>query len=199
MTKERYLEIVDSCAETELEITDIRDRLPKHPTKKWIKRYSTDLVVVHQAVTYNDNIENMASYHVTPSKDRDNDGVIEAWERNHISNTGCPGVCYTLAIDHSGNVFLLNKYDDMTWHCKGFNSFSLGFVVMGNYSGPSFEGKDHLNEKQMCAIIKLMDYLKEEYVLEKKDFFGHGEININKENCPGNEIMEIIEFWRKDN
>lgn len=77
-----------------MDITNLINVLPWHPTKRWAVRTkaSINTIVVHQAASAG-TIENINKYHITPTSDRDHDGDIEGWEKNHISPTGCPHIC----------------------------------------------------------------------------------------------------------
>lgn len=183
----------------ELKILDIRNEIPRHKTKKWSKRKRTDNIIFHQSVSKTDSINSVANYHVSETKDRNGNGIVEAWERNHISDTGCPSICYVLGITFDGSVYLMNDYDDRTWHCSSRNSDSLGVVVFGDYSGPSHEGIHVINDSQEKAIKKVSNKLCVDFDLDRSSVKGHCEFDpINKENCPGNDIMGILKEWRTD-
>ena len=183
-------------------VIDAISALPRHTSKKWKKRNPLDinLVVVHQTAGSGEKFK-IAKYHTSISHDRDGDGVIEAWERNHISDTGCPGICYTYGIEKDGQVYLMNELEDITWHVKNYNNRALGICVFGNFSGPSWDGTEEPTQAQKDSLNLLLtrlqdDILKDNPILTEK-FKGHCELDpINKENCPGTVLMKELNAWR---
>lgn len=183
-------------------VIDVLDALPRHKTRRWSKRNFWDIeeVIIHQSAS-SGNMFNVAKYHITPTKDRDGDGVIEGWERNHISRAGCPGICYQLGVEKNGLIYKMNEFTNITWHAKGHNKKSLGVVIFGNFKGTSWEGTEEPSMGQMDSFLNLLDYLRYELLRDnnvpKEKFFGHCEIDkVNKENCPGNVIMGELISWR---
>jgi hypothetical protein len=163
-------------------IVDLRNKLPTHPTKKWGHRPLNliDQIIVHQVLSEG-SFKNIANYHVTPG------------ENNHISKTGAPGICYHYGIEKDGTVFLFNNESYITWHCKGQNTRSIGILVRGNFSGPSWKGTEEPTENQLKSLQNLLDWLKNKYPEIK--IKGHCEA-ANKENCPGNKILNFLNKYR---
>jgi len=187
---------------TEIKIVDATDALPKHQTKRWSKRqfWNIEEVIIHQSVSTGGMFD-VAKYHIIPTKDRDGNGIIDGWERNHISNTGCPGICYTLGVEKDGLIYKMNDFDDITWHAKGHNIKALGIVIFGNFSGTSWKGIEEPSMGQLSSLLKLLNYIRYDLLRDnnvpKERFFGHCEIDKkNKENCPGNIIMSELISWR---
>jgi N-acetylmuramoyl-L-alanine amidase len=157
-------------------------KLATHPTKRWGKRSLNSIkqVVVHQVLSEG-TFENIAKYHVTPSKD------------NHISKTGAPGICYHYGVEKDGTIYIFNDESYITWHCKGHNIKSIGILVRGNFSGPSWKGTEKPTEKQIEGLKNLLDFLIDKYPEIK--IFGHCDL-ANKPNCPGTIIANSILDYR---
>jgi N-acetyl-anhydromuramyl-L-alanine amidase AmpD len=183
-------------------INDLRDKLPKNqdPNRVWSKRDLKDIdtVTIHQAASKGNTLA-VARYHTTPTKDRDGDGIIEVWERNHVSSKGAPAICYHYTIEPDGQINWCNDLDDIVWHVgttKG-NKRAIGICVLGNFSGPSWEAEEP-SDAQIVALLSLLDYIltKSDTSISRKRIMGHSELKKNKENCPGTTLMNLVKTYR---
>ncbi len=174
--------------------------LDKHPTKRWGQRQLKVIqeVIIHQAASKGATAEAVNNYHITKSYDKDKDGVIEAWERNHISDGGCPKICYHFVIEADGTVKQCNELTDVTWHAKGHNIVALGVLVAGYFKGPKHENAGEPTEAQKTALIELLNKFRVDLPkIPKKNYLGHCEVDpINKAACPGYTLMKLLETWR---
>ncbi len=171
------------------------NELPWHPKKRWSKRKFSDIkkVVIHQTAspantTGSKDIFNINNYFIKPG--------------NHVSATGCPHFCYHVAIDDDGTIYWCNEFTDVTWHVRGYNTESIGIVLIGSFDGPTFKGKDGKpTDAQINSLIKVLNSiilnLFELKKIKKEDVFGHTNLDpISKENCPGTIIMQILQQWK---
>lgn len=171
-----------------LKINDVRKKLPHHPTKTWSVREEREvyLVIVHQSLVRCPpekgfkNLKSISTYLSNP-------------KGNHISKTGCPGFCYHYAIDRDGKIYYCNEEKFVTWHCKGKNRKSVGICVLGNFSGPSYKGKQKPSDAQLESLKNLLDYLK----VEKRLYKVYGHHDWGKENCPGTVIYDFLLRYKK--
>jgi hypothetical protein len=125
------------------------------------------------------------NYHIKPGK------------QNHISPNGAPHICYHYGIDGDGVVNHMNHLSATTWHAKGQNTSSIGILLVGDYDGPSYKGKDTKPSKsQLVSLEKLLNYLVdyESLSLEKNDTYGHNAFG--KENCPGTVVSNFIKAYK---
>jgi|APSaa5957512622_1039677.scaffolds.fasta_scaffold00250_10 hypothetical protein len=165
---------------THVELKDVRKELPWHETRKWAKRSLSriDKIIVHQALCTT-SAKSINKYHITPA------------ENNHLSKDGAPHIAYHYAIDFNGDALFCNSHTDVTWHCKGKNTSSLGIVVCGDFDYP---GQTKVSEapskKQMKNLKKLLNYLKKEFNLKDQDVYGH--CDFGKPSCPGIAIYKLI-------
>lgn len=180
-------------------IKNVIDTLPRHPTRKWTTRFldTIDTIVVHQSATaYNASTKGIAKYHITPTGDRDGDGIIEPWERNHLSENGAPAIAYHYTIEKDGVIYHCNSWNDTTWHAgmASVNKRSLSICVIGNFSGPSWDGTDEPTDEQLESLLFLVENLRlmSILIIPKENIRGHCDIKISKENCPGTIIMNTI-------
>lgn len=183
-----------------MNIIDVRDSLPKNPNpnRVWKLRKSgiINTIVVHQAACKGCTTKGIAKYHSTPTTDRNLDGRVDAWEKNHISDLGAPGICYHYTIERDGKIYKCNSHWDIVWHAGvgTVNKTSLGICVLGDFSGPSYTGKEKPTKKQLTSLVELIDHLlvSDVWQIENKNIVGHGEVKAKKENCPGTIIMDHI-------
>ena len=186
-------------------IANIINKLPTHPTKTWGRRTldRIDTLIVHQAATKatgsNNYIESIARYHTTPTSDRNKNGKIDAWERNHLSAEGAPGICYHFVISRSGKIFQCNKLSNVTWHAKGWNTRSIGVLICGDFAGPTWEGSELPTPAQVRNLKRLLASLQKKYNIEIENVKGHCEVDPNhKPSCPGNILLEVIKTYRNN-
>ena len=97
-----------------MHIVDVINELPKNddPSIVWDSRRSADIdkIIVHQSACKNGTTRGIAKYHTRASRDIDGDGIVETWERNHISAKGAPAICYAYTIDYNGIIYKCNSH-----------------------------------------------------------------------------------------
>ncbi|WP_159520467.1 peptidoglycan recognition protein family protein [Sunxiuqinia indica] len=158
--------------------------LPWHESRVWRKRElrQIDKVILHQELGES-TVENVNTYHTSVSP------------QNHITPKGCPHICYHYAIRKNGEIVQTNELSDITWHCKGQNTSSVGIMVVGNFSGPGYDmGTSEPTPEQMQSVEELVDFLLESLGLDNADLFGH--YHFGKPACPGYVLQEWIEKKR---
>ena len=172
-------------SEPPFNILDYTNVLPWHKTRTWSKRplKKINKIVVHQSLTNGAGIlEGINNYHITPG------------QNNHISPNGAPHICYHYAIGKDGSVYQCNQLSSLVWHTRGQNTSGIGIVVLGNFDGPSYTGKEKPTELQIKNTNRLIDFLlkKDNINIEPTEIYGHKDFG--KENCPGtilyNETVE---------
>ena len=157
--------------------------LPWHPTRRWSKRSVNTInkVIVHQSMSTG-NLLSINNYHISFN--------------NHISKKACPHICYHYCIDKEGSVYKTNPISSTVWHCGKQNTSSIGILVIGNFTGPSYAGSEVPTEIQLAALrYLLLDVLLLDTKIAprvgKTDIYGHAEFG--KENCPGTVISEFLD------
>ena len=174
-----------------MNITDVRDILPYHKTKRWKQRNLTDIkgVVFHQTLG-DQTFQQINKYHIS--------------DNNHLSATGCPHICYAVYVDKNGEIFLCNNFEDITWSQGGIvrpfqewkaNKNYLGICFQGDFSGGNHIGSQEPTLAQLNSAIKIWDWLSELLHLSQMDLFGH--YHFGKPACPGDVLMKLIENIRE--
>ena len=119
-----------------LVFVDGRTTLARNPDKTFKTRKVSGIkgIVLHHSAG-GDNPEATARYHAGP---------------NHISDTGCPGLCYTFYIRLNGETWWANDLDARTWSQGGHgspvagtnaNTNFLGICCGGDFDAPGHKGK----------------------------------------------------------
>lgn len=174
-------------------ISDQRTKLPRHATKRWGRRTPEDIIglVIHQSAGSRAwSTKSIAEYHVGP---------------NHISPTGCPGLCYVFTVEADGKIIQANDLEDITWSQGSqitplpgtkSNTNYLGICVLGDFDGPSYDGKDDQPTKeQLASLDQLVSWLQDKLGLNRANLFGH--YHFGKANCPGTFLADWLEERRE--
>jgi hypothetical protein len=174
-----------------INITDVRDILPRHDYKQWRQRELGDIkgVVFHQSLGHG-SLRVANKYHIS------ND--------NHISATGCPRLCYTAWVDEAGEVFLCNDLEDITWSQGGrvrpftwaANTHYVAVCFKGNFTGADHIGSVEPTDTQLAAGIGVWEWLRDLLGLTQMDLFGH--YHFGKPACPGDVLGGLVETIRSD-
>ena len=171
---------------------DIRDKLPRHATKRFTKRTIDDIAggCLHHTAG-RDNPYNTAAYHVGP---------------NHVSQTGAPGLLYTFYIDLKGVIYWCNDLEAVTWSQGGHGSPLAGTDANYNYMAIVCGGDFSKSEPtllQMLSFLTLWAHLTGErsaealpvelfdaLPCEPSALWGH--YDFGKPACPGPTLQAII-------
>jgi len=83
------------------------------------------------------------------------------------------------------------------WHCKGQNTAGIGILILGDFDGPSYTGKDvEPTEAQLKSLGALINNLlsRENLAISKQDTYGHADFG--KDNCPGTVVSNFIDKFK---
>jgi len=165
-------------------IDDGRKTLPRHKSKVWDPRASSILkgMVYHQSLEDYGTASGNAAYHVGP---------------NHLSDTGLPGLSYTMFVEKSGKIILANDVEDKTWSQGDRdlpgdeNAEYMGVCFGGNFSGPGYDGPQTPTEAQLNSATLLWEIVSEIWSFDNNCLFGH--YDFGKPSCPGYVLAGLIE------
>ncbi len=166
-----------------MEIRNKIQLLPWHPTRRWSARSLDKIkkIIVHQELGES-NVEGVNQYHIGP---------------NHVSPRGCPHFCYHFGIEKDGSIVQANELSSITWHTKGYNTESVGIMLVGNFNGTGYAlGKEGPSQQQMDALQWLVDWLQKALNLSNQEVYGH--YHFGKPACPGYVVSRWIENYRND-
>lgn len=93
------------------------------------------------------------------------------------------GVHYLIMED--GEIVQLVKEEDSAWHCRGYNSRSIGIEFAGDY-------RKLLNEAQIKVGRQLVKDLMGKYKISETNVKAHSELDPGRRTDPGKENMEAI-------
>jgi hypothetical protein len=170
-------------------VADGRKTLARHATKKWKRRDPAGIkgLVIHQSLEEHGSASGNAKYHSGP---------------NHISKDGLPGLAYAGFVEKSGQLYLANDVEDVTFsHGTDVipgdeNHLYLAICVGGNFSGPGYKGTQEPTTDQIRSFKLLWMKAKELWGLKNNQLFGH--YNFGKPACPGYVLMKLIDGINAD-
>ncbi len=140
-----------------MQITDLSDSLPRHPTATWQTRTKApDCLVIHHSVTPdNFPISRIAEYHISRAY---------------------PGIAYHYVISGDGTIYRVNPDNLYTFHGHDGNS-GLGICLLGDFTDypPT--------EAQLQAAAWLVAYLRGYW--GDLSVLGHREAGRAATACPG--------------
>lgn len=155
---------------------------PRYGEKLWGKRpiSSINKIITHQQLADGTTISTH-NYHIS--------------KESHLKpGVGAPKIAYHLTIEKDGTIYQVNEYSDIVWHCAGQNLSSIGIMICGDFSGPSYTGKSIPTAQQIDSLEWLYDHLTKEFKLPKKEVYGH--CDFGKENCPGTMVYNFIKTYK---
>jgi hypothetical protein len=169
-----------------LVIKDVVNILPwnENSANRWKIRKISDIqqIVVHQALgTKTASATN--AYHI--SKDC------------HIApGVGLPHLAYTYFIDYtSGEVFLCNAWDNITWHVANKNTKSLGICVGGWFDYTDIKCRDgNPTDLQITNLKLLLDKITQELSIPKTSVYTHNALQ-EKPACPGIKLEQFVKEY----
>lgn len=99
-----------------MKIVDVRNKLPRHPVKRYLTRELTSIthVVLHHSGTREGSPMSFAKYHV----------FLRGW----------PGIGYHYVINKDGTIYKTNSLSTISYHTRGLNRESVGICLIGNFS-----------------------------------------------------------------
>jgi N-acetylmuramoyl-L-alanine amidase len=161
-------------------VKDIENFLLKHPTKTYSFRDTNTInkIIVHQ----------------TDAPDNDAFTPYEI-AQYHVNDNDWAGIGYHYVIVDSGQIYLTQKANKISYHASGSNTNSIGVAITGDHrlNNPSIENEDLISKKEYKSLIYLLAKLKEKYNIPYENIIGHNETTTLK-SCP-NLNMDVV---RKD-
>ena len=170
-----------------LKIVDLRDQLRWNPRRpRWPRQRpldSIDKVILHQELG-NGDARAVNEYH----RCYDPRGI--SYGRNW------PRIAYHYVIEKDGTIEQVNDLTDVTWHCRGQNTHSIGIMLVGNFAGPGHNGSEP-TAAQGRAFFALAEHLMETLGLGPDAFFGH--CDFRKPACPGTTAYSWVQRLQNKN
>ena len=162
-----------------LTVLDYRGKMPTHETKTFSNRNGATLKGIafhHSASKAGDpeRFKKVAAYHVKP---------------NHISDSGCPGICYTIGIAIDGEVCLFHSIDVATWSHGNANKTHLSCLVSGNFYSESNPKGHEPTAEQLRSVASVAIACQK---LWGRAFEVTGHFKFGKPACPGATIEAMV-------
>lgn len=142
-----------------IDITDLRNALPRHATLRYDSRPITAikrLVIHHSASAASTTAEAMARY--------------------HIDHHGWPGIGYHFVVTTDGTIQYVNDHTLITYGVSGQNDDTVHICMVGDFTGITPP------EAQLAATRKLIDNYRHA-MGQPYPVVGHSDIGDS--SCPG--------------
>ena len=171
--------LIDELKRQNLTVLDYRGKMHTHETKTFGSRDGATLkgIAFHHSASKAGNPERfkkVAKYHVKP---------------NHISDSGCPGICYTIGIAIDGEVCLFHGIDVATWSHGNANKTHLSCLVSGNFYSESNPSGHEPTAEQLRSVTAVAIACKK---LWRDTFEITGHFKFGKAACPGATIEAMV-------
>lgn len=144
---------------------DLRGSLPTNGRYPRRNIESIEGAVVHHSATKAQSIYSIAQYHT----------MVNGWR----------GIAYHIAIGYDGVVYQLNDLESISTHAKGYNSRTIGVVLIGNYH------EREMTNEMKSALIGVLEELGDTYKLK----FVWAHRDARKTACPGKYAYEFLRSY----
>jgi hypothetical protein len=104
-----------------------------------------------------------------------------------------PKIVYHYAYDLLGNVWIINDPNDLTWHTKGHNEYTVGVVAL--FNGEEYKPTAAEEKRILRSIRKIHNRLFKKYHLYPYDWNPHKHYNPTA--CCGKYLIPILDKFRK--
>ncbi|KAM9113728.1 peptidoglycan-recognition protein SC2-like [Pangshura tecta] len=113
---------------------------------------------------------------------------VKGIQNYHMDTQRWSDIGYNFLIGEDGRVYEGRGWSTVGAHAKNWNSKSLGFSFLGNFSSitPSTAALNAAKSLIRCAVSK--GFLSRTYTLK-------GHRNVNQTSCPGNALYGVIRRW----
>ena len=137
-------------------------------------RTKTDTIVIHCSAT---------------PKDMDVDAAkIKHW---HTVDNGWDDIGYHYVITDSGQIYLTQNTNKISYHASGYNTNSIGVAITGAHRRDAGEtNKELVGSKEYNSLVYLVAKLKEKYNIPLANIIGHNETGSPK-SCPNLDMNEF--------
>ncbi|MFT7151163.1 MAG: N-acetyl-anhydromuramyl-L-alanine amidase AmpD [Nonlabens sp.] len=152
---------------------DYRQRLKRHPTKKYNARQLGAIthLAIHHSLTKT--------------------GSAESFARYHVDTNNWPGIGYHFVIEKNGTVKWCHNLEVKSYHVGNSNKFSAGICVVGDFRSQKLE------PIQLAPLLALLKFLKRELDIPLENIQGHSQFpNYAQKECPVFDVNIIRELLK---
>ena len=164
---------------------DISAKMARHTTKKHDLRELSNIkrIVLH-TTDWNTTPRRISEYDVA---------------KNHISNTGCPGITYHEIIMTDTTCYKTLPYEEVSWHAGPWNTGSLAVALMYRVSNTAGVDSYEPTEECLKAAVVRCGELCLSLGITPDNVVGHRELQftgwtwakgskVRRKTCPGMKI-----------
>lgn len=158
-------------------VKDIENFLLKHPTKTYAFRDTATInkIIVHQT-------------------DGADSGAFTPYEiaNYHVNDNDWAGIGYHYVIIDTGQIYLTQNPNKISYHASGNNTESIGVAITGSHrlTDLDVDNADLIGKKEYNSLIYLLAKLKEKYNIPYENIIGHNETSTLK-SCPNLNMRAV--------
>lgn len=147
-------------------VHDMEGKLPSHGEYPLRDTSAIEGIIVHHTATKGQSLKTIAQF--------------------HVSTRGWPGIAYHYAIGWDGQVYRLNGEDRLTYHAQGWNSRTIGVVVVGNYQ----------TQAPTEASVEALEAVVEDIRCRRSIRYVKGHRETKSTACPGDSLYLVVKkLW----
>jgi len=185
MPRPSTVDLIAALRAEGLSVHDLRGQMPEHPEKRFKGRDPGALLgmTVHHSATAAGSVaafSAIAKYHIGP---------------NHVSETGAPGILYTLGIAWDGAVAVFHDLDVRPWS-QGYrgrrgdeNAEFLSVLAIGNFQSADNPIGGEPSGEQISAVCRVAAVCRR---LWGAAFRVTGHYQFGKPACPGATLETVV-------
>lgn len=158
-----------------MKIIDKRNKLRKHPTKRYARRSRNQIkyIAIHHSASISGSAEAFANY--------------------HVNSLGWPTIGYHYVIDKQGIIYWCNDLETISYHVGNSNSAAVGICMIGDFT------KEKPTPAQYQAALMLTKMLMDELNISSRNVLGHREFPNNSTSCPAINMNQFRNDLKEDN
>ena len=151
-----------------MEVTNIIEKLPRHPDRKYPNRPLTQIKFI--------DIHHSASW----TKDYQGIQTIKNFAHGHINDRKWPGLGYNYVVGPDGRLFKTGYDAQMRWSVGNHNRNALSLMLIGMFN------VEDVPEKQWEIATLWVKHIRQAYGVGVDRVKGHREFSGHNANqCPG--------------
>ena len=182
-----------------LTITDIIDRLPRHPNRPTYR--TRPLGAIRQIVVHYDGLDVPPSSHAALAYDplaryisQANHHISKNWNQDAGPRVRGFGLMYHYRVSADGRIWQTQPEDLVLWHARHANYTGLSICCD---LGPD-QQPPTLQLRGLRALLNYLSFRRPDLPATQQDVWGHGELTAtgNHTPCPG-ALIDWLQTYRQ--
>ena len=151
-----------------LEIVDIMEEMPTHPTKQYPERNLKDIthIDIHHSASLTANYTGI--------------DTIKSFANYHINTHKWAGIGYHYIVTPDLEVYKTGFDSQSRWSVGNHNGYTISTLIIGNFA------EEEISEDQYELALRLIRHKMKAYSVSVENVRGHNEYSGHSSNaCPG--------------